>query len=174
MTKFKISYRKAFFKKALLLTVCSFFSFDNIYAGKFREIPLEDEGSTTPKVILQYDDDEGRREVGATVEIGKIDRVIQDLKSSIEKNSKKGNKIVGVDFSETDLINEELGKIVAMLLSELKTISYLNLSDTHTNAMEIDKYTKNIPLLLGHPGETINQLASQNVFYMPLAEYYQK
>ena len=90
------------------------------------------------------------------------------------KNSKKGNTIVGVDFSETDLINEELGKIVALLLSELKTISYLNLSDTHTNAMEIDKYTKNIPLLLGHPGETIKQLACQNVFYMPLAEHYQR
>lgn len=179
MVNFKISNHKAFFKKALLLTVFSSFSFNNVYAGKFREIPIEDEYSSTSKVILQYDDDEGRREAGSTVEIGKIKNVINDLNSSIETNIKKGNIIVGVDFSETDLINEELGKIVDLLSSKLKTINYLNLSDTHTNALEIDKNTtKKITSLLGYSDKTIQDLATSSTkdmfFYMPLAEYYKK
>ena len=164
-------------KKILLLSVCSLFAFGDAYAGKFKEIPFyENEGQTyTNKIVLQFDDEEERREVGATVEIGRIDGVIDELNISIEKNIKKGHQIAGIDFSNTDLINEELGKVVKFLVSTLKNpINYLDLSDTHTNAQEIDKYTKDIPKLLGYPSKKINQLAEENIFYMPLAEYYGK
>jgi hypothetical protein len=161
-------------KKVLLLGVCSLFVFNNAYACKFKELLVEDKQFMMQKVILQYDDDEGRREAGATIEINKIDDVIRELNTSIKTNLKKGYKIIGVDFSNTDLINEELGKIVELLLSTLKTIEYLDLSDTHTDAREIDKYTKNIPSLLGRPNQRIDQLAEQDIFYMPLAEYYGK
>lgn len=163
--------------KVLLLGVCSFLFFNDIQAGKFKEVPFyEAEGQTyTNKIVLQFDDDEGRREVGATIEIGRIDGVIDELNISIEKNVKKGHQIAGIDFSNTDLINEELGKIVKFLISKLKDpINYLDLSDTHTDATKIDDYTKDIPLLLGYPNEKINQLAEKTTFYMPLAEYYGK
>lgn len=117
MVNFKISKRKTALKYALLLTTSSFLSFNNAQAGKFKEIPFyEYEGQKeTNKFILQFDDDEGRREAGATIEIGKIDNVLQELEISIESNLKKGHKIIGIDFSSSDLNNKKLDFINSFL-----------------------------------------------------------
>ena len=93
-------------KKVLLLSVCSLFALNDAYAGKFKEIPINEKG-----VYLQYDDDEDRRGYGFTIEIGKIDKLLQALESSIKTIISRGHTIVGIDFSNSDLTNEKFEKI---------------------------------------------------------------
>lgn len=100
-------------KKVLLLGVCSFLFLSDAQAGKFKEITLfEEEGhKPTNKVILRFDDDEGRREVGATVETGNVKILQGTLEESIKKSLEKGLFVVGLDFSNSDLMNEDFNVI---------------------------------------------------------------
>ena len=141
MVNFKISKRKTALKYALLLTA-SFLSFNNAQAGKFKEIPFyEEEGQKyTNKVILQFDDDEGRRGYGFTIETGKIKNILQELETSIETNIKKNNKILGIDFSNSDLTEEDF-KIVAgfvndkfsNIMNNIQIENFYNLDETDIN-----------------------------------------
>lgn len=123
MVNFKINHKTAF-RKALLLTVCSFFSFNNAQAGKFKEIPIKGK-----EVYLQYDDDEGRRDYGFTIEIGNRDKFLQELENSIKAIFNKGYNITAVDFSNSDLTDTDLFDVFSKL--KLYEIPHSNISNTH-------------------------------------------
>lgn len=118
-------------KKVLLLGVCSLFALNDAQAGKFKEIFPDDQKSINSKIILQFDDDEERRGAGATIEIGKIGNVLKELGKSIEENHKKGYQIVSIDFSNSDLVEDEVSDLLKFLKSCKIKIPYLNVSSTH-------------------------------------------
>lgn len=111
-------------KKVLLLGICSLFVLNEAHAGKFKEVPINEK-----EAYLQYDDDEGRRGYGFTIEIGKIDRLLQELEDSIKSTFNKGYQIVGVDFSNSDLTNEKFQKINSFIEHKVGKLNY-NLDET--------------------------------------------
>ena len=65
---------------------------------------------------------------------------------NIDNSLNNGYKIIGVDFSKTDLTNEKLAQIVDLLLEKLGTIQVLNIEETHTDA-GLPKNTQKVSLL---------------------------
>jgi hypothetical protein len=124
------------FKKiSVLALVALFTSIAPLLAGKFKEIPKEG------GVILQYDDDEGRRGSDFTIHIGKIDDVLKTLDESIDNVLKQGTLVTSIDFSNSDLTNEKFERIQFFLSNKKGINPIFNLEET-----DVDLFKENIPV----------------------------
>jgi len=99
----------------------------------FIEIPYGDNEQILQQIILQLDIGEQRNSNVLTMEIGNIDNVIHHLDLAINKSLEKGFAIFGLNFSNCDLINSELCKLVDYLIEKLKTIRFFFKSISNPN-----------------------------------------
>ena len=91
--------------------------------GFFKEI------MNGKEIILQFDDEEGRRGSNFKITIESIDSELKALVRCIEDLMKQGKNVFMVDFSDSELINEELALIVPILKKHL--IKYLKVLNTY-------------------------------------------
>lgn len=138
----------------------------------FNQVLFEEDPE---KIILQFDS-EGRREAGfLTIEIENFKEFLQALESAIDENLNQGYVIYGLDFSNSNLENDKLAKIVDFLIQKIKTISFLNLYQSQTDACDIENHTTKLPQLMGFPDKDLNWLFDKEIiFEMPCAYYYGK
>ena len=133
MRNYKKTFKQTFF--LIFLSVCCFlFPFSKSYAGKFKEISYDD-GVGLKGVILQFDDDEGRRDAKVIIRIDNLEKEISELANTIKITQGSGKNIVAVDFSDSDLTQECLFCILS-LLKQYK-IPFLDISDTYDDIREI-------------------------------------
>ena len=128
----------------------------------FNRIPYNDDEKT---VIFQFDSDGKRAASVSTIEIPDVDEVLTELNSVIDEALKKGDNIYGIDFSNCDLMNDELAKVVDLLITKIKTISFLDLYQSQTNALDIENYTTSLPILMGYPEKPLKWLLEQDLIY---------
>jgi hypothetical protein len=130
------------FKKiSVLALVALFTSVAPLLAGKFKEIPKEG------GVILQYDDDEGRRGSGFTIEVGHVEDDIKELEKSINSCLNRGEKIVEIDFSNSDLTNKDYQLISEFLIDKKIDSNLLKVDETDVDFLKENispNYTKDI------------------------------
>ena len=124
---------------------------------------------------MQCDIEEGRAAGCLTMEINDCEMLIKELGSAIDENLNKGCVIYGIDLSNSTLDNTELAKVVDFLLDKLKTISFLNLCQSQTDALEIENVTKKLPQLMGYLTKDFKWLLEQDIiFEMPSTYFYLK
>lgn len=155
-------------KSALTLSVIFLFFSAKVYAGTFREIPIfYNSQKSETEIILQFDDDAGRRDSGFTVEIGKV----SDIKKSLElaiNSFKKEYKTIVFDFSYTDLGNNKLEIINSFLISKIPLINIKYSLDETDVDLIYEKDIINANKLLGN--ETKITLLNGNIVYLTKEE----
>ena len=97
--------------------------------GFFKEI------MNGKEIILQFDDEEGRRGSNFKITIESIDSELKALVRCIKDLMKQGKNVFMVDFSDSELINEELALIVPILKKHL--IKYLKVLNTYVEPKPI-------------------------------------
>ena len=113
-----------FLKNSMILTCCSFLSLKKPNCGRFKVISAKNE-----PIILQFDSDTRHRKYDVRIEISKIEKEVKILEEMLNKLYLEGKTVNEVDFSHSDLVEEE----VFTLANVLKKfgVKYLDISDTH-------------------------------------------
>lgn len=96
-------------------------------SGKFKKIPYFE--NHKKMVILQYDSQEKHRKLQIRLEIGNIKKIVGMLEKKLKSLSNEKRDVYLVDFSNSDLVEDELMLVVEMV--KKFGVRYVNISDTH-------------------------------------------
>lgn len=98
----------------------------------FHKINKKEEESKKESIILQYDDEEGRRgnDCGCIIRIENIEEILGMLEENISSLLSEGKEISMVDFSDSDINDEEALSVLRVL--KKNNIKLLNVINTHT------------------------------------------